>query len=435
MSNSSTSIKKSYRNVIVLAVGTLSVALGLGMTNQVLFPYLHNVYGTMEASLGFGLPLFGVAYLIVEFALVPILLPVMGWISDRSGRKKIIVLAFFLNSFVAFLYPTILVAPLIFYYLISGFISSAYSPAYDALIADNVRTHRRGTTFGTITGALSLAALVGPIVATAILYQWNFSGVFYSSAVISLAGAVLCLLFLVEPPQARSNREIQVRVSGSRKVNMRFEDLEQANDQKEAKNPDSTPGLAMSDRWIVIISLIIVSLFLSFMSSSVRLMFYFIVGIPSLSGGQSWLSLLAVFSLILGGVLADVLGRKKTLLVVLEVGIGLSLVSSLILLIGQYLWSLIALTSIAIFVSSVSGSVFLALIADITPAKQRGLTYGLVSLGISIGQFVQTILVNVFLPPLYLLSELPVVFALTLASTIVAMILVRAGVKEPETAY
>jgi MFS family permease len=292
---------KKYRNVIILALGTLGVTLGLNMVSQVLIPYLLNVYGTLEAAFGSGVPSIATVYLIAELTLIPILLPVMGWISDRSGRKKIIMLAFFLYSFIFFLYPTILVAPLLFYNLILGFVSSVYSPAYNALIADSVKTYRRGTSFGTIAGILSLVPLFGPIVATAILYGWNFSGVFYSSAVTILAGAVLCLLFLIEPPQARANQEIGVRVADSRKTNMSAENSEQANDQKEAENPDPMPGLEKTSRRIVIISLVMISIFLSFMLLPMMVALLHLVSTAQFSGIHLWLSLLAVFSLVLGG--------------------------------------------------------------------------------------------------------------------------------------
>jgi MFS family permease len=150
---------------------------------------------------------------------------------------------------------------------------------------------------------------------------------------------------------------------------------------------------------------------------------------------QSWLSLLEVFSLVLGGVLADLLGRKRTLLTVLEIGIVLSLVVSLIFLYGQYLWSFIALMSIGTFVSGASATVVLTLVADITPARRRGLTYGFVALGIGIGQLVLTISGGIPIPALYGLNGLPAIFALTLVFIIVATILVGARVVEPETAY
>jgi MFS family permease len=134
--------------------------------------------------------------------------------------------------------------------------------------------------------------------------------------------------------------------------------------------------------------------------------------------------------------LADLLGRKRTLSAVLEIGIALSLVASLIFLFDHYLWSLVALNSIVTFVSGVSTPVVLTLVADITPARQRGLTFGLVALGISIGQLISTNSAGILLlPALYGLSGLPVIFALTLAFTIVAAILLHAGVIEPETAY
>jgi MFS family permease len=435
MSNDFTSLVKEYRNVIVLALGTLGVTLGLNMTNRILFLYLLNVYGTFEAAYGFS-NAFAAVYLIAQLALIPLVLPVMGWISDRSGRKKIIVPVFLLYSFIAFLYPTIIVAPLLFYSLISGFLSSTYLPAYNALIADSVKTHRRGATFGAIAGILSLVPFVGPFIVNAVASGWNFSGVFYSSAVIILAGAILCLVFLIEPTQARANQEIDTRITDSRKRNTNAENLEQANRQKEAKNPDPVPGLEKSSWRIVIISLIMISIFLSFTSfPMIALLSISGSSILTLADVQSWLSLLEVFSLVLGGVLADLLGRKRTLLIVLEIGVALGLVVSLIFLYGQYFWSSIALMSIATFVSGASATVVLTLVADITAARRRGLTYGFVALGIGIGQLVLTFSFGILLPTLYGLNGLPVIFALTLVFIIIATILAGAGVVEPKTAY
>jgi MFS family permease len=283
-----------------------------------------------------------------------------------------------------------------------------------------------------MAGILSLVPLVGPFIANAAVYGLNFSGVFFSSAVITLAGAVLCLAFLVEPTRAKSKQGIDMRVSDSRKEDMSAENLEKAKDRKETRNLDTMRGLEKSNRIIVIISLIVISSLLSFMLVPMTIMAVFLLSITLLSVVQLWLPLLAVFSLVLGGVLADRLGRKRTLLVILEIGIALSLLSLLIFLSGQYYLCFIALMSIATFVSGASSPAVLALVADITPVRQRGLTYGL---GSSIGGSIPTILVGIFFPAFYGLNGLPAIFALTLVLAIVATILVGTLVAEPETAY
>jgi MFS family permease len=425
---------KEYRNVIVLTLGTLTVTLGLAMASQALISYLIKVYGITMGGIGSGV--LSTVLLIAELTIVPALLPIMGWISDKSGRKKMIVLAFFLYSFDVILVPTtIVLAPYSFYILISGFASSVYSPAYDALIADSVERHRRGTAFGTIAGILSSVALLGPIVATAILQGWNYSAVLYSSTVIILVGAVLCWLLLIEPSQAHADQETEEGISNSSRVAKSAERLEQPNDQNKTKNLELLPGLEKSTRWTVIISLIIISSLTSFMLNPMRLVLLQLTYLMPTSGILLWLSLLAVLSLVLGGILSDFLGRKRTILVVLEIGMALSLLASLILLFDQYSWSFIVLMSTATFVSDVSVPVVLTLVADTTPARQRGLTYGLVGLCVAIGQLIQNLSVNFFVSLSIGLNGLPVIFALTLAFTIVATILASAGVTEPEIAY
>jgi MFS family permease len=154
-----------------------------------------------------------------------------------------------------------------------------------------------------------------------------------------------------------------------------------------------------------------------------------------LSGVQLWLSLIGVSSLVVGGVLADLIGRKGTLLVILEIAIALSLVMSVVFVVELYFWFFIAMISVATFVSGALTPVVFALLADITPARRRGLTYGLVILGIGIGQLLLAILTGFLYPTLFGLNGLLATFGITLVLTIVATILVGAGVVEPETAY
>ncbi len=442
MSSSFASMVKKYRNVIILALGTLAVTLGLGMISQALTAYLLSIFGSFLTALGYDNPLVIIIYFIVILIVTPIFWPVMGWLSDRFGRKKIIVPAFFVYSLVAFLYPNMVVFPLVLFYSITGVLSTMTGPASNALIADSVKTNRRGVAFGATAAVYSLVSFVVPAIANAVFYGWNFSGVFYSSAVIIFSGAVLCLLFLIEPTQARAVQENDRIDADSRKGNASTKNLEQASNEKEAKNATPTVGLAKGSRRIVIVSLVIISFLLPYLLIPMEMLLSFVVidylmeGLAFFAFVQLWLGLLGVFSLVLAGVLADHLGRKKTLLVVLETSIMLSLVVSISFLVGQYSWSFIALMSIVTFVSGTLPPVVSTMVADITPSRRRGLTYGLVTLGVMVGQSVLIILNAILLPViLFGLNEIPVIFGLTLAFTITATILVSIGVVEPEEAY
>jgi ACDE family multidrug resistance protein len=435
MSSSFASIVKKYRNVIVIALGTLAVTLGLGIFYQTLSIYL------LFTAYGYSNPSAIIIYFIVTLIVTPALWPVMGWLSDRFGRKKVIVPAFFVYSFVAFLYPSIVVFPLLFFYSITGILSAMTVPASNALIADSVKTNRRGAAFGATAAVYSLGSFIVPAIANAVFYGWNFSGVFYSGAVIMFSGAVLCLLFLVEPTQSRITQQGKTTDSDLRKGNASAKDRGKISLNKDPGNAGSTTGLDKSSRRIVIISLITISFLLPFTLSLMRLLqtmmvFDYASGDSGLlSGVQLWLSLIGVSSLVVGGVLADLIGRKRTLLVILEIAIALSLVMSVVFVVELYFWFFIAMISVATFVSGALTPVVFALLADITPARRRGLTYGLVILGIGIGQLLLAILTGFLYPTLFGLNGLLATFGITLVLTIVATILVGAGVVEPETAY
>jgi MFS family permease len=420
--------------VIVLALGALVVTLGMSIYSQFLFLSLPRFFGSLSVAYWGGDPSiwFG------SFIAMAILWPLTGWLSDRYGRKMFIVLAFFAFSLLAFLYPIMVVFPLVYVTSLGGFLSSMYRPAYNALLADSVETRRRGVAFGTTSGILYIGSLAAPTVGSALFSAWGFSGVFYASGLIMLSGAVLCLLLLAEPAQARVIRESHLGDYGSGRETARGRDPEEASRKGNANSVKSVPGL-VNGNWIkVIITLIAISILLSSISISFRLAFSSLVfsymGSGFIQIVEVWIVLLSLFSLVVGGVLADRWGRRKTLLNILKLGIALSLVFS-VGLVASYLWFFVGMMSLVTFLGSAFSPVVYALVSDITPFSRRGLAYGLLILGVGVGQTVMFMLIGVLLPASIGLNGIPVLFALVFVFIIMATILSILGVEEPEMAF
>jgi MFS family permease len=427
-----------YGKVIVLVLGTFLVTLGLATSSQILLSYLLNIFGTIFAGFGYLDPLASI-FSPVILILLTTLQPVFGWLSDRYGRKRFIVLAFLAYSLTAFLYPSIVVFSMTCFIFISSFLATMYTPSYDAFLADSVETRRRGLTFGAAAAVLSVASLVAPAFALALLHASGYLDTFYVSAGVVLSGAVLCLVFLSEPVEAKTSIAGHPKDYSSIREDPGALGLGQAPLKEATGNINLEFGLSRNNMMKVIISLIAINVLLSSVMEPLSFEFSYIafdygMGLAIFQAVGFWRPLLAIFSLVLGGVLCDLRGRKKTLKEILILGIVLSLVAYLALN-GSYLWLLVALISIVTFVSSVVLTTSYALISDITPSSRRGVTYGFLLLGFSIGQWAMVMLSFMPFSVLTGFNAVPILFVLSFVFIIVAAILAILGTEEPEAAF
>jgi DHA1 family multidrug resistance protein-like MFS transporter len=181
------------RNVNYLASLDFIISLGFGLILP-MFP----IY--VEELGGGGLE---VGILFSSFVLTRALLAAsFGNLSDRLGRKRLILLGSFLYSLLALLFTV----PdswfgLVFVRAFQGVASAMVWPVSEALVIDSTPPDRRGESMGKIVMASNLGFVVGPFVGGALFFladkQLGFSTAeslkfpFYFTAAIALAGAVL----------------------------------------------------------------------------------------------------------------------------------------------------------------------------------------------------------------------------------------------------
>ena len=177
------------------SVGSLALLysirmLGLFMVLPLLALYTVDLAGATPLMLGLALGVYGLSQALLQIPL--------GWLSDRVGRKPVIVgglLVFGLGSLVAAFADT--ASGLVFGRFLQG--AGAIASTVMALVADLTSEEQRTKAMaiiGTSIGAsFALALVLGPVVAGIA----GLSGVFYLTALLALIGIAVVLLTVPTP--------------------------------------------------------------------------------------------------------------------------------------------------------------------------------------------------------------------------------------------
>lgn len=193
MSSYTLSDRQALRNVNYLATLDLIVSLGFGLILP-LFPMYVELLGGGALEVGI---------LFSSFVLTrAVLATTFGNLSDRLGRKKLILLGGFLYSVLALLFtvPNSWVG-LIFVRGLQGVASAMVWPVSEALVVDSCPPTSRGASLGKIVMFSNLGFVIGPFVGGAIYLVANeylgfseaasFKLPFYFTALIALIGAIM----------------------------------------------------------------------------------------------------------------------------------------------------------------------------------------------------------------------------------------------------
>lgn len=163
---------------------------GVGIVVPLLPVYAHNL-GAGGLAIGF---IFG------SFALSrTFFLPYFGRLSDRKGRKRLIVIGLFSYACLSLAFilaqnVTALVAVRFF----QGIASSMMMPAIQAYVGDITPRGREGFTMGFFNMSIFFGLSLGPVLGGSIKDIWGLDASFLSMGVLSLVGFFLSISFL--PP-------------------------------------------------------------------------------------------------------------------------------------------------------------------------------------------------------------------------------------------
>ena len=199
------------RNLFILAFSLLVVMLGFGMVIPV-FPFLIDELGASGSALGL---------LVATAALTEFLFgPVWGSISDRVGRKPILMIGMFGYALAMFLFGIANeIWMLIAFRALSGVLSSATITTTMAYIGDSTSEKARGGGMGLLGAVAGAGTVIGPGIG-GLLAGGSLTTPFFVSSALALVSVVLVAILLPEslPREARGTQEQKIKL-------IRFDEL------------------------------------------------------------------------------------------------------------------------------------------------------------------------------------------------------------------
>ncbi len=199
------------RNLFILAFSLLVVMLGFGMVIPV-FPFLIDELGASGSALGL---------LVATAALTEFLFgPIWGSISDRVGRKPILMIGMFGYALAMFLFGIANeIWMLIAFRALSGVLSSATITTTMAYIGDSTSEKARSGGMGLLGAVAGAGTVIGPGIG-GLLAGGSLTTPFFVSSALALVSVVLVAILLPEslPREARATQEQKIKL-------IRFDEL------------------------------------------------------------------------------------------------------------------------------------------------------------------------------------------------------------------
>ncbi|RME50753.1 MAG: MFS transporter [Caldilineae bacterium] len=187
------------RNLIILFLTMVVIMLGFGIIIPIL-PFYVEAMGASGRDLGLLMAIFALMQLI--FA------PMWGGLSDRIGRKPVLLIGIVGNALSQLLMGLATQLWMLFAArALAGILSSATLPTAMAYIGDSTSAERRSGGMGVIGAAMGVGMVLGPGLGGWLAAE-NLSWPFFLAAALSVVVLVFVHLILPEslPPERRTTR-------------------------------------------------------------------------------------------------------------------------------------------------------------------------------------------------------------------------------------
>ena len=178
----------------ILFISTFAVMLGLGIISPLMPIYAQNMGAT-----GIWLGLIFSGFSFSRF----IFMPIVGKLSDHSGRKKYIVIGLFFSAVISILYTLAhSVYELVGVRALHGVFSAMVLPIAMAYVGETSEDGSEGKSMGTYNISLFLGMASGPLLGGLINESFGINAVFYVMAVLCGLAFFINLFFLPDVRQS-----------------------------------------------------------------------------------------------------------------------------------------------------------------------------------------------------------------------------------------
>ncbi|MBN1666675.1 MAG: MFS transporter [Anaerolineales bacterium] len=195
------------RNLSILFFALVVVMLGFGMIIPIL-PFYIDAFGASGSALGL---------LMATFATMQfIFAPLWGRLSDRIGRKPVLIIGLLGNALSMLLFGLSTRLWMLYVFRgLSGVLSSATMPSAMAYVGDSTSEKQRGGGMGLMGAAMGLGMVLGPGLGGWLGNQ-SLARPFFLATGLSLLAAFFVLLVLPESLQPENRNQRSQQASGSR---------------------------------------------------------------------------------------------------------------------------------------------------------------------------------------------------------------------------
>ena len=176
-------------NLMILFFTMVIMMLGFGIIIPIM-PFFITRYGAGGSALGGMMAVFSIMQFLSS--------PIWGDLSDRYGRKPIIIIGVLGNALSMVMFGLATTLPLLFLSrALAGFLSAATMPTAMAFISDSTTARDRGQGMGLIGAAMGVGMIIGPGIG-GWLGGASLSTPFFVAAGLSLAAGILIWAILPE---------------------------------------------------------------------------------------------------------------------------------------------------------------------------------------------------------------------------------------------
>jgi MFS transporter, DHA1 family, multidrug resistance protein len=185
--------QNNRKNILILFFTMIVVMMGFGMVIPIM-PFYIRSFGASGSALGALMAIYG----LLQF----IFAPLWGSLSDRIGRKPVLMIGIIGNGVAQLLYGLSSQLWMLFAArALAGILSSATLPTAMAYIGDSTDEKNRTSGMGIIGAAMGIGMVLGPGIA-GMLAEKSLALPFFLAAVLSFIALILVAVVLPEPPRA-----------------------------------------------------------------------------------------------------------------------------------------------------------------------------------------------------------------------------------------
>ncbi len=189
--------------IFVIFTTVVLDSMGIGIIIPVMPALFAEVTGTEKIS---DIAIWG-GLLASTFALMQFIFgPILGALSDKYGRKPILLLALFVMAAYYLLMGFAQTLWLLFLGRLIGGITAATHATANAYMADISSPEEKAARFGMLGAGFGLGFVLGPLIG-GLLGEWGPRTPFFVAAILAAANGVLCYFVLKESLKTKNRRE------------------------------------------------------------------------------------------------------------------------------------------------------------------------------------------------------------------------------------